>query len=187
MNKKNDIMVVKTKFFKIIFFVPSVLWLVFITIANIVKMDGEALLWSELIFLNDIILLFWFVISYIISFITIKIRKKSHNNETITDNHKKKVIENVVSEVKKEESLKAKLEKQKSQKCLYSCNSIIDVNEFKKMTKCFPKLFCWNFIISGLKLNLIISLIIGIISKSITDAISFFCSFSVGNYGRLLF
>lgn len=66
------------------------------------------------------------------------------------------------------------MEKENNSKILYTCESITDNYEYKKMAKYFPKRMYWMFVIRGSFLNLIFSAIIAIATKSFIDTLIFF-------------
>lgn len=75
---------------------------------------------------------------------------------------------------------KEKEKKKKSdEKYLYSCESILDGYEYKKMAKYFPKRMYWVFVIRGLILNLIFSAIVAITSKSLIDTLVFLVIYQI--------
>lgn len=63
-------------------------------------------------------------------------------------------------------------------KYLFTCESIIDANEYQKMAKVFPRMY-WNNVITGTILNLIFSLLILIISKSLVIVIVFLIIYQI--------
>lgn len=69
--------------------------------------------------------------------------------------------------------------KKSDEKCLYSCETILDGYEYKKMAKYFPKRIYWVFVIRGLILNLIFSAIIAITSKSLVGTLVFFAIYQI--------
>ena len=70
-------------------------------------------------------------------------------------------------------------EKNENSKCLYSCESIVDGYEYKKMAKYFPKRVYWVFAIRGTVLNILITAFIAIISQSWIETLIFFIAFEI--------
>lgn len=71
------------------------------------------------------------------------------------------------------------MKKEKNNKYLYTCESIVNSHEYKKMAKYFPKRLYWVFVIRGLFLNLIFSAIIAIATKSLVDTLLFFAIYQI--------
>ena len=59
-------------------------------------------------------------------------------------------------------------------KCLYKCESIIDVNEYKKMARYFPKRMYLTYVKRSAFLNLILTAIIAIATQSLLFTLEFF-------------
>jgi len=70
------------------------------------------------------------------------------------------------------------LEKE-SNKCLYTCESMVDKSEYVKMSKSFWKKLYFSLLNRGLYLNLIIFAIIAILSKNIGTALVYFLVFQI--------
>lgn len=67
----------------------------------------------------------------------------------------------------------------KNIKPLYSCESIVDSSEYKKMAKYFPNKIYWNFVTRGAILNLIISAIIAVLTKKLITTLVFFVIYQI--------
>ncbi len=63
---------------------------------------------------------------------------------------------------------------EENNKCLYKCESIIDVNEYKKMAKYFPKRMYFAYVKRNTFLNLILTAIIAIATQSLLYTAEFF-------------
>ena len=117
--------------FKKIFFIPVVLWLILCLIAMLLDAsEVDPLTWGELIFTNIFIIPFWFGISFLLTHIINFIMKKLGKNkeETIESN-------NIVKEeIINQDKIKIKKEKINNKR-LYTCDSIVDAYEYKKMAK----------------------------------------------------
>ena len=70
-------------------------------------------------------------------------------------------------------------EKNENSKCLYSCESIVDGYEYKKMAKYFPKRVYCVFALRGTILNILITAFIAIISQSWIETLIFFIVFEI--------
>ena len=164
MNKENNLNFKRKKLFKKIFFIPVVLWFILCLIAMIPDAsEVDPLTWGEIIFTNIFIIPFWFGISFIlthiINFIMNKISKKEE--KTICN-------ETIIKEEIKQEKIEIKKElKRNTNKRIYTCDSIIDAYEYKKMAKYFPKRVYWVFVLRGTLLNILFTLGIAIIFQNI--------------------
>ena len=67
----------------------------------------------------------------------------------------------------------------KEDKVLYTCESIVDGYEYKKMAKYFPKRMYWVFVIRGTILNIIITALIALISQSWIVTLIFFVVYEI--------
>lgn len=136
--------------------------------------DPDPLTLKESLLADIVLLSIWFIISFVIALIINELKKikpkiikevqyiTKPNDKVIAKNDeiKEKIIKETKSEPKK--------------KYLYTCENIINAHEYKKMTKYFPKRIYWVFVIRGLFLNLIFSVIIAITSKSLIGTLIFF-------------
>lgn len=191
--------------FKKIFFIPVGLWLVLCFIAMLPDAnDGDPLTLGELIFTNIFIIPFWFAISFIITSVVSWIINKSgenveeknmsvSKNTNINANDYKLIVSNIENNSLKEEKnvISNKLETKKedkrksNDKCFYTCESIIDAYEFKKMAKYFPKRMYWVFVIRGTYLNILLSAIFAIVFRNFIGTLIFFILFEL--YAMLIY
>ena len=174
--KKNKFIFEKpSKFFLKLFLIPSICWIVLMLFAMIPdETDPDPLTWGEYIYANGALILIWFVISYVIALIVKEATKNKPNAKIIKEVHyieKSDEKVSVKSELKDES--KKGLRKQSNNKCLYTCESIIDGYEYKKMVKYFPQIY-WAYVFWITFLNLLISAIIAIVSKSFVTTLGFF-------------
>lgn len=158
--------------FKKLFGIPTIIWTVLSLLALIPDESGSiTVTWQEVIYADIVLILMWFTISFIISTIIIKLKsnnKKIKNENTLEqpkkDNNQKEAINTEIIESKKASN----------NKCLYTCESIIDSYEYKKMAKYFPKRMYWPLVINGSFINLLLSAIFAIIEKSFVDTLALF-------------
>lgn len=69
--------------------------------------------------------------------------------------------------------------KKSGEKCLYTCECVIDSYEYSKMARYFPKRIYWVFVLRGAFKNLLISAVIAILSKSLIYTIGFFVVYQI--------
>lgn len=165
--------------FKKIFFIPVVLWLILCLIAMIPDAsEVDPLTWGELIFTNIFIIPFWFGISFLITHIINFIMKESDKNkeETIRTNNNQNNI--VKEEIIKQDKIEIKKE-EINNKRLYTCDSIIDAYEYKKMAKYFPKRVYWVFVLRGTLLNILLSSASALIFHNLIGTLVFFIVFEI--------
>ena len=74
---------------------------------------------------------------------------------------------------------KKETKKKTSNKCLYTCESIVDAYEYKKMAKYFPKRMYLPFVIKGTYLNILSTALITILSKSWIISLVFFLVYEI--------
>ncbi|MDE6284460.1 MAG: YcxB family protein, partial [Bacilli bacterium] len=67
----------------------------------------------------------------------------------------------------------SKVKKQGNKEYLYTCETNLDAFTYKKMVRYFPHIY-WSYVWSGTFLNLILSAIVAIMSKSLLDTLAFF-------------
>ena len=177
--KKGNIF--KSKFFLELFGIPSI----FISLLAIYGMflpdepGEEPTTWLELIAGLIVIIIIWFVISFVISLIVNEIKKSKPKTKVVKEiqymnKPDEKIIakpEELKEEIKKE--VKKETKKNVHGKCLYTCDSIIDAYEYKKMANYFPQMY-WHYVIIGTVLNLIITAIIAIAFRSLLGTLIFF-------------
>ncbi len=74
---------------------------------------------------------------------------------------------------------KKQTKKKTSNKCLYTCKSIVDKYEYKKMAKYFPKRMYLPFVHKGTFLNIIFTALAAILSKSWIISLVFFLVYEI--------
>lgn len=177
--KKGNIF--KSKFFLELFGIPS-LCISLLAIYEMFLPDEpgeEPITWLELIAGLIVIIIIWFVISFVILLIVNEIKKSKAKTKVVKEiqymnKPDEKIIvkpEELKEEIKKE--VKKETKKNVHGKCLYTCDSIIDAYEYKKMANYFPQMY-WHYVIIGTVLNLIITAIIAITFRSLLGTLIFF-------------
>lgn len=162
--------VLKTKFFRILFSVPSIIWVILSLIAMIPdETETDPLTWSDVIGLDIFILLVWFAISFLISFIVCKLRKKRNRNR-----NNNKTSESIVIDNKTIDGYSSS----KESNYLFACESILDAYEYKTMAKYFPQIY-WSLVKNGIIINIGLSLLVGLISSSVIISIIFFIFYQI--------
>lgn len=134
MTNNNKESILKTKLFKKIFGIPSIIWL-FLSIVVMITYEGndKTLNLPKFIIGSITILLMWFGISYVIALITYKVKSKNNNlndiskNQNITKSNPK-IIDKKEIEISK-----------KKNKKVYKCESIIDCYNIKEWLDIFQK------------------------------------------------
>lgn len=179
--KKENNYILKSSFFLKLYGIPALCWLVISLISMIPdETDPEPLSWSESIATDLFVLVSWFAISFVIALIVSEIKKKKP--KTIIKEVQpmiKSKEQIIIKDEKNENNTNKEKEKRLNDKALYSCESIIDGYEYKKMAKYFPKRMYWVLVIRGLFLNLIFSAIIAILSKSLISTLIFFIIYQI--------
>lgn len=183
--KKENIL--KSSFFLKLFLIPSVCWtLLEIWVKDIPEDDGSITTWPELLQETFIVVAVWLIVSFIIALIVNEVKKSKPKTKIvkeiqyITKPDDKIVVESeeTKEEVKeKEETNEPK--KKKNSKCLYSCESIVDAYEYKKMAKYFPKRMYWFFVIRGTIFNVIISALIALTTQSWIATLIFLVAYEI--------
>lgn len=183
--KKDNIL--KSSFFLKLFLIPSVCWtLLEIWVKDIPEDDGSITTWPELLQETFIVVAVWLIVSFIIALIVNEVKKSKPKTKIvkeiqyITKPDDKIVVESeeTKEEVKeKEETNEPK--KKKNSKCLYSCESIVDAYEYKKMAKYFPKRMYWVFVIRGTIFNVIISALIALTTQSWIATLIFLVAYEI--------
>lgn len=183
--KKENIL--KSSFFLKLFLIPSVCWtLLEIWVKDIPEDDGSITTWPELLQETFIVVAVWLIVSFIIALIVNEVKKSKPKTKIvkeiqyITKPDDKIVVESeeTKEEVKeKEETNEPK--KKKNSKCLYSCESIVDAYEYKKMAKYFPKRMYWVFVIRGTIFNVIISALIALTTQSWIATLIFLVAYEI--------
>ena len=173
----------RNKLFKLIFLIPAGLWLGLCLLAMIPDPSyTDPLTWGDFLLANTFIISFWFMASFIITHIvSLIMRKYSKNIEESTyknEINEETIVQNNIIEDKKET-------KRKDNKCLYTCESIVDAYEYKMMAKYFPKRMYWVFVLRGTFLTILLSLVFALIFKSFIGTIIFFILFEI--FGMLIY
>ena len=71
-----------SEFFQKVFLIPTIVWVLISLLAMIPdETDPDPLTWLELISVDIVLIVFWFIISWIIYFIYVKIKQKKYNKE----------------------------------------------------------------------------------------------------------
>ena len=173
----------KSGFFLKLFGIPSICWtLLSLWVMDVPNDDGTFTTWPEFFEDTIISIILWFTISFIITLIVNEVRKNKPKTKIIKEvQYITKDDDKIVAKVEEEPTQEVKKEKKKKsdEKYLYSCESILDGYEYKKMAKYFPKRMYWVFVIRGLILNLIFSAIIAITSKSLAVTLVFFAIYQI--------
>lgn len=141
----------KKKIFKIIFTIPSAIWIIISILAMIESQgDSEPLTIAELVVVDTVLILGWLIILYIISTV---INFFSKDKEITPKDDR--AINNISS---KKEDIKINTKKE-DKKILYTCNSVINAYEYKLMIPYFKNIY-WSYIIKkSLSINCIICMI----------------------------
>lgn len=118
---------------------------------------------------------------------TTKLESENHINDnknmyinddkiTIKENNiiDKKTIVSEKDEMKDKKNNKTN----NNSKPLFTCDSIIDAEEYGKMAKYFPR-FYWYFVIIGAGINLLITAVIAIISRNLIISLVFFVVYQI--------
>ena len=176
----------KNSFFLKLFLIPSICWtLLSLWGMDIPNDDGTFTTWPEFFEETIISIILWFTISFIIALIVNEIKKSKPKTKIVKEiqyitKYDNKIVDKV-EEVKENKNQEAKKKKKKKSdgKYLYSCESITDGYEYKKMAKYFPKRMYWVFVNRGLILNLIFSALIAIVSKSLFNTLIFFTIYQI--------
>lgn len=190
MSKENEKKesILKSGFFLRLFGIPYATWFVISLLAMIPdETDPDPLSWGDLILTNIVILLAWFGVSFVISLIINEVKKSKPKTKVVKEiqymnKPEEKIVakpeelkEEIMKELREEITKEAKKETKKNVhgKCLYTCDSIIDAYEYKKMANYFPQMY-WHYVIIGTVLNLIITAIIAIAFRSLLGTLIFF-------------
>lgn len=180
--KKENIL--KSSFFLKLFVIPSVCWtLLELCVKNVPNDDGSLTTWPELLQETFIVVAVWLIISFIIALVVNEIRKSKPKPKVvkeiqyITKPDDKITVksEEMKEEIEKElkDELKKDIKKETNNKCLYTCESVLDAYEYKKAAKYFPQIY-WAFVIYGTILNLIFTAIFAIIFRNFIAPLIFF-------------
>ena len=168
--KKTKDNILKSSFFLKLFGIPSICISILAAYGMTLPLepDEEPMTWPE--FFSDlfITLIVWFIICFVITLIINEIKKSKP---------KTKIVKEIQYITKPEE--KTKPQKKKKDKCLYTCESMTDAYEYSKMAKYFPKRMYWILVKNGFFLNIIVSALIQIITRSLKFTIIFFVLYQI--------
>lgn len=159
--------VFKNGFFIKLFGIPSICFILLeILTKNVPLEDGSIITWSELLEDSIIVIVFWFVISLVIALIVNKFKKFKAGIDG---------VEEVLYIPKNSEEIENSLKKG-------TCESKVDLCEYKKMVKYFPECVWDVFVIKGLFLSLGLAGVLAFILNKLIYAIIFliilqFCLF----------
>lgn len=180
----------KSKFFLKLFGIPSICWfLLELLVKDVPNDDGSITTWPELLQETFIVIAVWLIISFIIALVVNEVRKSKPKTKIvkevqyITKPDDKITVkpEEMKEEIKKElkEEIKKEAKKKKNEKCLFSCESVVDGYEYKKMAKYFPKRMYWVFVIRGTIFNVIISALIALTTQSWIATLIFLIAYEI--------
>lgn len=178
----------KSKFFLKLFGIPSICWfLLELLVKDVPNDDGSITTWPELLQETFIVIAVWLIISFIIALVVNEVRKSKPKTKIvkevqyITEPDDKITVkpEEMKEEIKKELKEKMKKEAKKNEKCLFSCESVVDGYEYKKMAKYFPKRMYWVFVIRGTIFNVIISALIALTTQSWIATLIFLIAYEI--------
>ena len=180
----------KSKFFLKLFGIPSICWfLLELLVKDVPNDDGSITTWPELLQETFIVIAVWLIISFIIALVVNEVRKSKPKTKIvkevqyITKPDDKITVnpEEMQEEIKKElkEKMKKEAKKKKNEKCLFSCESVVDGYEYKKMAKYFPKRMYWVFVIRGTIFNVIISALIALTTQSWIATLIFLIAYEI--------
>lgn len=180
----------KSKFFLKLFGIPSICWfLLELLVKDVPNDDGSITTWPELLQETFIVIAVWLIISFIIALVVNEVRKSKPKTKIvkevqyITKPDDKITVkpEEMKEEIKKElkEEMKKEAKKRKNEKCLFSCESVVDGYEYKKMAKYFPKRMYWVFVIRGTIFNVIISALIALTTQSWIATLIFLIAYEI--------
>lgn len=180
----------KSKFFLKLFGIPSICWfLLELLVKDVPNDDGSITTWPELLQETFIVIAVWLIISFIIALVVNEVRKSKPKTKIvkevqyITKPDDKITVkpEEMKEEIKKElkEEMKKEAKKMKNEKCLFSCESVVDGYEYKEMAKYFPKRMYWVFVIRGTIFNVIISALIALTTQSWIATLIFLIAYEI--------
>lgn len=178
----------KSKFFLKLFGIPSICWfLLELLVKDVPNDDGSITTWPELLQETFIVIAVWLIISFIIALVVNEVRKSKPKTKIvkevqyITKPDDKITVkpEEMKEEIKKELKEEMKKEAKKNEKCLFSCESVVDGYEYKKMAKYFPKRMYWVFVIRGTIFNVIISALIALTTQNWIATLIFLIAYEI--------
>lgn len=178
-NNKNKESILKSKFFVKLLIIPYIAWLLFSLLLMIPdETETDPLTWGDLILADISILLIWFIITYVIALIINELKKRTPKPKIIKEvQYITKPDTKIIANIDKKEETKRL--KKLNTNCLYTCESIVDSYEYKKMAKYFPNKMYWVFVIRGTYFNLLISAVIAIFSKSLVGTLTFLIIYQI--------
>lgn len=186
--KKENIF--KSSFFLKLFLIPSVCWtLLEIWVKDMPNDDGSITTWPELLQETFIVVAVWLLISFIIALVVNEVKKSKPKTKIVKEVQYITKLDDKITvkpeemreEIKKElkEEMKKEAKKKKNEKCLFSCESVVDGYEYKKMAKYFPKRMYWVFVIRGTIFNVIISALIALTTQSWIATLIFLVAYEI--------
>lgn len=186
MNKVNENQgILNSSFFLKLFAIPYIIWLAISIIAMIPdETDVDPIAISDLIFADIILLLIWFLVAFIVSLIIHEIKKVKSKTKIIREiKYATKTDDKIVIEQEEPRIFTADINTKEensnfNNECLYTCESVINSTEYRKMAKYFPQIY-WTYIIWGTILNIIFTAILAIFSKNIIVILIFFTFYQI--------
>lgn len=120
----------KSRFFPKLFSIPLICWTIFFLVVMLIPDDPgeEPLTWLDFFEATLFFTVIWFIISFMIAFIVNKIRKPVPDTPMPT--------------------AQTNIERSANDKCLYTCETVMNVDEYKKMVHYFPQTY-WAFVMRG--------------------------------------
>lgn len=182
--KKESIL--KSSFFLKLFGIPSICWILLLLWVMFMPDEAgeEPMTWFDFFSGSLFMIFIWFIISFVIALIINEVKKGRPKTKTIkeaqyiTKPDEKIVVEPEESKQEAQEQVKEKIKMKSNDKLLYTCESIVDAYEYKKMVKYFPQMY-WAYVIWGTLLNLIITSIIAILSRNLVVTLIFFVVYQI--------
>lgn len=146
--------VLKSGFFLKLFGIPSIWWILLLLWVMFIPDEPgeEPFTWFDFFSLSLFMMFFWFIISFVIALIIIEVRKSKPKTKIvkevqyITKSEEKLVVKSEESKQVVPEKLKKRIKKKSNDKCLHTCESIIDAYEYKRMLHYFPGVY-WTYVI----------------------------------------
>ncbi len=150
--------------------IPYLIWFILtLLVYDQTKLEQDPITLNDLIVTNITVLVIWFIITLILTKIIWNKKSKSIKTFEKTTQPEVKKDSKIVAKTKEtEENIKTfeKKKEQKKKKCLYSCESIINGYEYKKMAKYFPKEIYWFFVFGNTFFNILCTAFVAIFSKN---------------------
>lgn len=150
----------KSRFFLKLFSIPLICWTLFFLVIMLIPDDPgeEPLTWLDFFESTLFLAIIWFIISFMIAFIVNKLKKPAPDT-SISDTQTNQ-------------------ERNPNDKCLYTCETVMNVDEYKKMVHYFPQTY-WTFVIKGTILNIVFTLFIANMSSLPVIALIFFVIYQI--------